>query len=651
MPIQIATPDGNIAQFPDGMSDAAIEAVMRREYPPPKAKPNAAVDAVKSVPGGLARGVASLTGDAANFATDTFSKLAERTLPGSGKYVKTAAAVNTPSMPTSKMAAAAFYQPETTAGDYAQTISSFVPAAAAPGGILMRAARVAIPATISETAGQATKGTPYEPYARAGGAVFGAGVTAALPSVARSVAGVANRISTAAFDTPLRDPTEAAKAALRRSIASDGGAAPVTQNLNDWAASGASNPALIDVSGNNVRRLVRAVAGAEGDAQNTAQSYADRIAGNLQERASARARELTPGDTRTAEAAQSQIEAARHTDADTNYREPYSQPASVTSEMVSALQGPEGRGAIAQAYATARAQRDTQRMGELRDLLEVASEQGGGRNPLTGRVRSVADALNGLSAGSLDRVRIAMRDIGRSLAQRGRNGMAAGYRDRTRDIDTALDQTPGLRDARASYRNFSAQSDAVDAGSAALRTPSANYATQIVDLASRSPQARAAAGVGYRDAIVAGIERPAEGSTGFLNTLATSNRNTENLTQTFGAPAAERFQAGIGNEAARLQNARGITAGSGSQTEGRLADRALVDVASGNAHGIIRTIIDQLRTGATALTARERNELVRLGTTEADLRALVQNLPQRDSGQIATALIGGEIGHSDRRAP
>jgi hypothetical protein len=35
MPIQVKAPDGSIAQFPDGMPDAQIEAVMQREYPQP----------------------------------------------------------------------------------------------------------------------------------------------------------------------------------------------------------------------------------------------------------------------------------------------------------------------------------------------------------------------------------------------------------------------------------------------------------------------------------------------------------------------------------------------------------------------------------------------------------------------------------------
>jgi hypothetical protein len=72
------------------------------------------------------------------------------------------------------------YQPATMGGEYARTIGEFLPAAAiGPGGWAARGMQVAVPAVASETAGQLTKGTDAEPYARAGGAIFG-GVGAGL---------------------------------------------------------------------------------------------------------------------------------------------------------------------------------------------------------------------------------------------------------------------------------------------------------------------------------------------------------------------------------------------------------------------------------------------------------------------------------------
>jgi len=70
------------------------------------------------------------------------------------------------------------YKPKTTAGEYAGTIAEFAPGvlfpAGAAGGLAARVGlNVVAPAVASETAGQMTKGTSYEPYARLAGGLVG----------------------------------------------------------------------------------------------------------------------------------------------------------------------------------------------------------------------------------------------------------------------------------------------------------------------------------------------------------------------------------------------------------------------------------------------------------------------------------------------
>lgn len=69
------------------------------------------------------------------------------------------------------------YQPKTVPGEYARTIGEFAPNAIGPGGIVRKVAQVAIPAVTSEFAGQETKGTSLEPYARVVGALVGGGAS------------------------------------------------------------------------------------------------------------------------------------------------------------------------------------------------------------------------------------------------------------------------------------------------------------------------------------------------------------------------------------------------------------------------------------------------------------------------------------------
>lgn len=60
-----------------------------------------------------------------------------------------------------------FYEPKTVPGQYASTIAEFAPAALMPGGgAAARVVNTVVPALASETAGQLTKGTAAEPYAR-----------------------------------------------------------------------------------------------------------------------------------------------------------------------------------------------------------------------------------------------------------------------------------------------------------------------------------------------------------------------------------------------------------------------------------------------------------------------------------------------------
>jgi hypothetical protein len=72
------------------------------------------------------------------------------------------------------------HQPQTVPGEYSRTVGQFAPAALAPGGALTKAGMVLAPALTSETAGQITKGTSAEPYARLGGALAGTALPSAL---------------------------------------------------------------------------------------------------------------------------------------------------------------------------------------------------------------------------------------------------------------------------------------------------------------------------------------------------------------------------------------------------------------------------------------------------------------------------------------
>lgn len=145
--------------------------------PIPKEKPNSLVDAARSLPGGLVKGITGLAG-----LPGTLSDLASSGLDYVANKV-TGADIHTDKSPLSGAALAnvaskptgGFYEPQTTAGHYAETAAEFAPAAFGGQASLAQRAlgRVLAPAVTSETAGQVAGGTPYESAARLGGALLG----------------------------------------------------------------------------------------------------------------------------------------------------------------------------------------------------------------------------------------------------------------------------------------------------------------------------------------------------------------------------------------------------------------------------------------------------------------------------------------------
>lgn len=201
MPFDVTMPDGTvITGVPDGTTKAQLAAKYQSHVA--KTEPNTLVDVARSIPGGLAKGVAGLVGIPGDIkaAADAGTQAVLQGI-GLGKQQGEAGTVQAPQiLPTSQQVAdtvaapfGGFYQPQTTAGEYAQTAAEFAPAALSPGGAVARAARVLVPAVASETAGQLTKGGPYEAPARAAGALAGgmgkAGYDLAKAGIGRAVAG------------------------------------------------------------------------------------------------------------------------------------------------------------------------------------------------------------------------------------------------------------------------------------------------------------------------------------------------------------------------------------------------------------------------------------------------------------------------------
>jgi len=219
-PVHIGAPDGSVVEFPPGTTDEVMRTAMAKAYPPPAGRrvtdpaalaqlngpPSLAEDVAKSAGIGLVKGgigLAGMAGDLAEMAKkgadwvgsklpsiptpapdSTLGRVSQFLRDESARSATNHGSGDLPGSyepPTSSQlqksvegVTGEFYQPKTTLGQYAQTAGEFAPALIGGPETLgaKLASRVAVPAVVSEAAGQLTKGTAAEPYARVTGALF-----------------------------------------------------------------------------------------------------------------------------------------------------------------------------------------------------------------------------------------------------------------------------------------------------------------------------------------------------------------------------------------------------------------------------------------------------------------------------------------------
>ena len=204
MPIEVELPDGSIAEFPDGTADATIKTALakymqrtptrtananpfdefdtkggvgRFAVPILPEPPGMIEDVVKSAGAGLVRGAAGMVG-----LPGTVETLGRMGINAGAKALGYQPPVSPQNVIPNggdvenaiKPLTGELYQPKTAMGRYARTIGEFAPGVVFPGGLAQKVlGNVVGPAVMSEAAGESTKGTALEPWARVGGALVG----------------------------------------------------------------------------------------------------------------------------------------------------------------------------------------------------------------------------------------------------------------------------------------------------------------------------------------------------------------------------------------------------------------------------------------------------------------------------------------------
>lgn len=443
-----------------------------------------------------------------------------------------------------------------------------------------------------------------------GGAVQGAGQVAA-PYISR-IAGI-----TGAASSPIRN------AAARRNADPETRAAMRFVDTLDPQAAFAERarlqslgiqPSLADVGGNTSERLIRTAAGPAGPAADIAVTNAVSRQANLKPEIMAVTRGLSP-EPGTASQYVDALTSRRSNLASAEYAPAYQARVPASEDVITALADEPGRAALRRARLAAVARQDAQQVQEIDQLLS-------GSPP------------GEISAGTLDRVRIAMQGRGAAMQQRpDTRDIAGGLFGRASQLDDALEAVPELAPARANYRNLSGAIDAVDGASQVFSTAPEDFAVIVRRM---TPEQRNAMIVGVRQEIMDTLGGQRNAGTGSLQTISESPYARKNLEALLGPDEASRYIEGIRARVQQSQRAQRISPNTNSQTFGRSMDEdtfsaanmigAGVDAiqgARGNVVAIGRTI-DRIRARAT-MSPEERQAIAQLGLGSADeLERIVQ---------------------------
>lgn len=372
-------------------------------------------------------------------------------------------------------------------------------------------------------------------------------------------------------------------------------------------------PSLIDVGGNATERVVRTAAGPAGPAADMAVNNAVARQANLKPEIMAVTQGLSP-QPGTASQFVDELTSRRSSLAAAEYAPAYQARVPVSEDILVALADEPGRAALRRARLAAVARQDANQVQEI-DALLSGSPPGE------------------ISAGTLDRVRIAMQGRGAAMQQRpDTRDIAGGLFNRAGQLDAALEAVPELAPARATYRNLSGAIDAVDQGRAPFTTAPEDFAAMVQNM---TPEQRQAMIVGVRQEILDTLGGQRNAGTGSLQTISESPYARQNLEALLGPDEANQYIESIRARVQQTQRAQRVSPNTNSQTFGRSLDEEtsaanmigagldVVQGARGNVVAIGRTI-DRIRARAT-MSQEERQAIAQLGLGSADeLERIVQ---------------------------
>ena len=510
----------------------------------------------------------------------------------------------------------AFYNPTTDEGKLAEGAAMMLPNAAfGPGGFLARTAAVAVPAIAGEVGRIGTRELGYDEQSQEN-----------MRGVGQFLGGLGSgvRFGRGGRPAPPRPADPNAPFESRGINAATRGMTPAKlREAAERLRAQGIEPTLTDVTDEAGRGVIRAAASRRTPARQRVQDFAAARAENLPDRMGRQARRIISDDPRTPEQIASALRDRRGQLATTEYAEPYATPvttqrgtgASAYQELPAnvraVLEDGEGASAVGRALKAARANQDEALVAQLEAL-----RRGDARVPIT--------------AGALDRVRMAFREMSASASAAQRGSLARGYAGRVKALDSVLDNVDALKPARATYRELSSQIDAADTGSQFLARNTDEFEAAT---SAMSPEARAVAQAAARRAIERAAGENVSSAPGVARRLALAPEQQARNRALLGGDDAARLQSAMRAELDAVENARYIAPNTGPQSFNRAQD----DAAARMADEAIGTAANLATGNKVAIMTRIARWATERGMGDGDAQLLAEAAidPARLPGIIA----------------
>jgi hypothetical protein len=366
------------------------------------------------------------------------------------------------------------------------------------------------------------------------------------------------------------------------------------------------------------------------------------------------------------------LENEQRTLADRQYSQAYAQPVKLTRESFDALNNPTLKPAMeaAMAEATARefkpgGKRQLQELQELqafpaklekfrKDFETWQASHVEGQPGLGPLPRPEPPKLPQISGATIDRIRHFASRIGRTLerADPAKAGTASGLRDLSKMLDSTLDQVPGLKAARATYRQYAARQRLMEINPEKVFSDPKAFRSEVKEAMGGAPLTRAAK-ADLTHLIISHLSEKAGRGVGQLQGLTASfaegSNFRSNLISLLGTENAEKVSRAMKVSRKELQNMNYVLGGSATADKG--ADMAKVAgdavqvggaLASHNVPHLMHLGGQLIRRRLSGMSEQDAEEIMKIMTSSeapekvyADLQKMVAtgqvppNYPQR----------------------